>query len=109
MKRFSGSRSGRAPRTCARQRAQLLAALERSGLSGAEFARRQGIGYSTLCAWRGQARTRPAPAFVQVEVTPSRAGGELVLELGGLVRLRLASPAQAALAAQLLRLLLAPA
>jgi transposase-like protein len=49
------------------QRAQLLAAFERSGLSGAAFARQHGIHYTTFCGWR-QRQAKARPAFVQVEL-----------------------------------------
>ena len=91
-------------RTDAAQRAELLAAFDRSGLSAAVFARRYGIHYTTFCAWRAQrAKTKASPAFVQVELGGAPAWAGLVIELGGGVRLRIESPAQISLAAQLVQ------
>jgi hypothetical protein len=93
----------RSRRTDAAQRAQLLAAFDRSGLSAAAFARQQCLNYTTFCGWR-QRRTKAgsSPAFVQVEVTPAPAPVELVIELGQ-GRMRIGCPAQIALAAALLQ------
>jgi|WetSurMetagenome_2_1015567.scaffolds.fasta_scaffold49615_2 hypothetical protein len=93
----------RRPRTSARQRAQLLAAFARSGLSAAAFARQQGIGYSTFCGWRHrQAPPHPSPGFVEVELSEPPAAVELWIEVGAHARLRLTSPGQIDLAARLL-------
>jgi hypothetical protein len=105
MKQNRVSPRRRAPRTDAARRAQLLSAYDRSGLSAADFARQQGVHYTTFCGWRhrrdrGQAR----PAFVQVEMAPSAPPSELVIEVG-LARLRVGSVAQLPLAAGLVRLL----
>ncbi len=90
-------------RTPPRRRIQLLAAFDRSGLSAAAFARRHGIGYSTLCAWRHrQAQTKALPAFVEVEVPGPATTAELMIELGAQARLRISSPAQIELAAHFL-------
>ena len=103
----------RSPRTDAARRAQLLAAFDRSGLSAAAFARRQGLHYTTFCGWRQRrAKADAALAFVQLEVTPepalvdlsaeASAKAELVIELGQ-ARMRIGSSAQIALAAELLQ------
>jgi transposase-like protein len=85
-------------------RAELLAAFDRSGLSATIFARRHGIHYTTFCAWRAQrGQTKAAPAFVQVELSGAPAGAGLIIELGGGARLRIESPAQIGLAAQLVQ------
>jgi hypothetical protein len=90
-------------RTDAAQREQLLAAFERSGLSAAEFARLQGLNYTTFCGWRQRrGHTTTPPAFVQVELATPVAPVELVIEVGPLIRLRLQSEDQIALAAKLL-------
>jgi transposase-like protein len=103
MKRSNGFPSARRPRTSPRQRAQFLAAFERSGLSAAAFARQQGIGYSTFCGWRHrQARPHSSPVFVEVELSEPTAPAELCIELGAAARLRLSSAAQIDLAARLL-------
>ena len=105
MKQNRVSPRGRAPRTDAVQRAQLLAAYDRSGLSAADFARQQGVHYTTFCGWRQRRdRGQGPPAFVQVELAPPAAPSELVIEVG-LARLRVGSVAQLPLAAGLVRLL----
>lgn len=99
-------RPARARRIDPAQRAQLLAAFERSGLSAAAFARQHQLHYTTFCAWRQQrAKTKTAPAFVQVEVARPTAPAELVIELGAGARLRLQAQSQLALAAQLIQTL----
>jgi hypothetical protein len=105
MKQTSVSPRRRAARTDAAQRAQLLAAFDRSGLSAAEFARQQRVHYTTFCAWRrprDQAKT--SPPLVEVELALPAQPAELVLEVGA-VRLRLVSEAQLPLAARLLQIL----
>jgi len=95
----------RAPRTDAARRSQLLAAFDRSGLSAADFARQQGVPYTTFCGWRQRRdRGQASPAFVQVELDPSAPPSELLIEVGA-ARLRVGSEAQLPLAAGLLRLL----
>ncbi len=100
----SSNRTSRAPRTTAAKRARLLAAFDRSALSAAAFARQHGLHYTTFCGWRHQrAKLKPAPAFVQVELTAPPAADGLLIELGGNSRLRIESARQIALAAQLLQ------
>ena len=85
----------------------MVAAFERSGLSGQAFARQQGIHHTTLYQWRRRyPAAPPSPAFVQVEMTSRSATAELVLEVGP-ARLRLHCPAQVPLAARLLQTLAA--
>jgi transposase-like protein len=96
--------SFRAGRTDAAQRARLLAEFERSGLSAADFARQQGLNYTTFCGWRQRRdKTGTSPAFVQMEVTPVPVPVELVIEVGAGARMRLHSENQVALAARLLQ------
>jgi transposase-like protein len=103
QKRISPRR--RAPRTDAAQRAELLAAFDRSGLSAADFARRHGVHYTTFCAWRRRRdQAKASAAFVQVELDSPAPPSELVIELGA-ARLRLVSAAQLPLAARLLQIL----
>jgi len=111
MKSSSLSRQPGSYHFDADQRAQLLAAFERSGLSGAAFARQQGIHYTTFCGWRYR-QAKAGPAFVQVELSaseppsePAASCAQLVIELGPVARVRLTSPSQIALAAQLLKTL----
>jgi hypothetical protein len=73
-------------------------------LSAADFARQQGIHYTTFCGWRQRReRGKSSPDFVQVDISESTPPVELVIELVGTARLRLTSEAQIPLAAQLLR------
>ena len=95
----------RAARTDAAQRAELLAAFDRSGLSAGEFARQRGIHYTTFCAWRQRRdRANASPDFVQVELTSPSLASELIIEMGA-ARLRLVAEAQLPLAARLLQIL----
>ncbi len=96
--------SPRTSRTTADQRAKLLAAFDRSGLSAAAFARKHQINYTTFCGWR-QRRDRAAssPEFVQVELPASSESTSLIVEVGAEIRLRISSPAHLELAAELLR------
>lgn len=45
-----------------------MAALERSGLSGAAFARQHGIDYTTFCFWRRRRPASPEIGFAEVEL-----------------------------------------
>jgi hypothetical protein len=107
----------RTPR--ARQEA-LLDEFEQSGLSGAKFAALVGIKYPTFASWvlrrRKGGRTDPAPpagdpaatvrwleAVVDQSLAQPASGSALVVELPGGARFEIAAPAQAALAAALLR------
>jgi hypothetical protein len=96
----------RAARTDAARRAQLLAAFDRSGLSAADFARQQGVRYTTFCGWRQRRdQDKSSPGFVQVEMPESTPPVELVIQWGETARLRLTSEAQLPLAARLLQIL----
>ena len=91
------------------QRAHLLAAFARSGLSAAAFARQHRLNYTTFCGWRQRrAQTKVSPAFVEVELPTPAAPVELVIELGVHARLRLTAAEQIELAARLLQTLNAP-
>lgn len=91
------------------QRAKLLAAFDRSGLSAAAFARQHGLNYTTFCGWRQRRDKTPSPpAFVEVELPAPAAPVELLIELGAAARLRVQSSAQIELAARLLQALNAP-
>jgi transposase-like protein len=103
MKTSHGSPRRRARRADATRRAQLLAAFDRSGLSAADFARRHSLHYTTLYAWRRQAKT--SAGFVQVELSAPVPPVELVIELGPTARLRLTTEAQIPLAGRLLQIL----
>ena len=57
-----------------------LARFEKSGLRGVEYARRHGLGHSTLYAWRARARRGGAPrGFQRVEVSPMECLGPPVV------------------------------
>ncbi len=101
----------------------LLDEFEHSGVSGAKYAALIGIKYPTFASWvlrrRKGGRTDPAPpvgdsaatvrwleAVVDKALTPSAAHpSSLVVELPGGARFAIASPAQAAVAAALVRAL----
>jgi lambda repressor-like predicted transcriptional regulator len=75
------------------RRAAVLRGLERSGLSMAEFCRREELPYSTVAAWRS-AQRRQAGRFIEVESSgvPAAAAtaevlcAELVLPGGAVLR-----------------------
>jgi transposase-like protein len=112
------------------RREALLAEFERSGLSGAAFARMAGINYQTFANWRHQRReaiketgemapgasvvertegagqpVRLFEAFVEHGRRPSALDAGLAIELAAGARLVVETPAQLRLAAELLGLL----
>jgi len=103
-------------RTSAEQRRLILAELERSGLSAAQFAKRTGLKYSTLAAWvqrerRGKTLHQGRPVRLLEAVVDPAPGGTssaLILHLPGGARLEVNNTQQAALAAELLRSLAQP-
>ena len=102
-------RTYRVRRTDAVQRARLLAAFDRSGLSAAAFARQHRLNYTTFCGWRTRrAQSKPSAGFVQVELSGPAAPAGLVVELGGSARMRIESTSQIGLAAQLVQQLNTP-
>ena len=116
MKRSNGSYPHRRrPRIDAARRTQLLAAFDRSGLSVANFARQQGIHYTTFYGWRQKTRAGLSPDFVQIDLSAKAlakeelpvpaAPVELVIDLGAFARLRLTALEQIPLAARLLQTL----
>jgi hypothetical protein len=57
-----------------------VAAGKRSGLSGVEYAKQEGLGYSTLCAWLARARRESVPrGFQRVEVSGAGWPGSAVV------------------------------
>lgn len=108
------------------RREALLDEYEKSGLSGARFARLTGINYTTFAAWRqsrrknragecgssiATAESRPAPlrlleATVENSrpVTTDRLPAGLTVELPGGALIRVESPGQLRLAAELIAL-----
>jgi len=102
------------------RREALLEEFERSGMSGAKFARLAGIKYPTFMYWLKQRRERcrsqdggglseaAAVSFVEAHLDEACRRGlaeGLTIELAGGARLRVESPIQLRLAAELLRLL----
>jgi hypothetical protein len=92
----------RSRRTTSSERAKLLSAFDRSGLSAAAFAREQQINYTTFCGWRQRREKAPAPDFIEVEMPEPGVSSELVVEVGAKIRLRISCADQVALAAELL-------
>lgn len=104
-------------RTSKERREAVLAEFDRSGLSGAKFARLAGIKYPTFMYWlkqrRGEGQSQVSESrgvgFVEalIEGASQRERGEgLIIEMGGGARVRVESPLQLQLAAELLRLLM---
>jgi hypothetical protein len=72
-------------------------------LSAAEFARQQGLSYTTFCGWRARRdKAKALPSFVRVEVASCAAAEGLVMELGSQARIHIHTEKQAALAACLI-------
>ena len=102
-------------RTGRERREMLLSEFDRSGVSGARFARMAGINYQTFCGWlhvrclvtAGKpASKRPKPVkWLEAAVTSSAAlaqTGPLRMQLPGGAWMELGSPEQLRAAAQLL-------
>ena len=103
-------------RTPPERREAMLAEYDRSGMTGAQFARFVGVRYSTLMYWlqrrrkeTGQGEQVAAPrqdhprwleARVEGEVPKS---GNIVVEMGGGIRMLIGNRTQAALAGEVLR------
>jgi transposase-like protein len=103
------------------RRERILDEFERSGGSGAEFARIVGVNYQTFATWvqarrkkRGDYPRTPArpkvPAARWIEAVadapvPASAGSSLVIELPGGASMRVGDAAQAALASRVLKAL----
>lgn len=90
------------------QRGLILEEFERSGVSGAEFARRSGLKYSTLAGWRhrhGRSHRpgRLRPVRLLEAVLPTAPLSALPVLLPGGARLEIGCAAQLPLAAALLR------
>ena len=97
------------------KREVMLAEYDRSGMTGAQFARFVGVRYSTLMYWLQKRRKEAGPSQ-QTAAQPdhprwleARVEGEvpkcekLVVEVGGGVRMLVGSRTQAALAGEVLR------
>jgi hypothetical protein len=109
-------------RVSAERREALLDEFAASGMSGARFARMAGIKYATFANWAARRRKLGKPAGssgsepnggvrlweAMVSATPAGVAGSncgLEIELPGGARVRVDSPLQLRLAAELLRLL----
>ncbi len=102
-------------RTPPEKREALLAEFDRSGMTGAQFARFAGVRYPTLMNWlqkrrkvAGQseqmAARRDHPRWLEARVEGEVAKSEsIVVEMGCGVRLLVANVGQAALAGEVLR------
>lgn len=100
-------------RTPAARRVEILAEFERSGLSGARFARLHGINYQTLMGWARKLRQpgrpeQPDPvgrlaARLGLREVSVGCPGSLEVEIAGGIRMRIQSLEQAELAARLIR------
>ena len=102
----TSTRIRRARRANSAQRAELLAAFDRSGLSAAAFAQQHGLNYTTFCGWRRRrSKAKPVAGFVEVELGRLPDPTELVVELSGQVRVHISSVGQIELAARLLQAL----
>jgi hypothetical protein len=102
------SSSPRSRRTTSSERAELLRAFDRSGLSAAAFARKHQIHYTTFCGWRQRqeeaAGSPGSPKFVEVDLpsSPSVSSTALIVDVGAKIRVRISSADQVPLAAALL-------
>jgi transposase-like protein len=96
------------------KREAMLREYDRSGMTGAQFARFVGVRYSTLMYWLQKRRKEAGPSEQTAQPAhpgwlEARVEGEmpkcekLVVEVGGGVRLLVGSRTQAALAGEVLR------
>jgi transposase-like protein len=104
-------------RTPLEKREAMLAEYERSGMTGAQFARFVGVRYSTLMYWlqkgrkgagKGQEKAssrndHPRWLEAQVEEGAAAKSENLVVEMGAGVRILVSNRRQAALAGEVLR------
>jgi transposase-like protein len=103
-------------RTPPEKREAMLAEYERSGMTGAQFARFVGVRYSTLMYWlqkhrkqagqseEGASSRNDHPGWLEARVEGEVARSEkLVVEMGGGIRMLVSNRAQAALAGEVLR------
>lgn len=95
------------------RRLALVAEFERSGLSGAQFAKLAGVQYATFMNWVARKRGKvaasrampPKPLFVEAVATGAADSLAVIVELGGGARISLRDARQVPLAAQLLNAL----
>jgi hypothetical protein len=111
-------------RVSAQRREALLEQFDKSGMTGKRFAAWAGINYQTLCGWLQRRRKAAASqraistepkslqwveAVAEGERTPAPKPGVLVVHLSGGARMEVSDPLSAALAAEVLRRLMAGA
>jgi transposase-like protein len=106
-------------RVSLQRREELLDQFERSGMTGAQFARTIGLKYQTFAFWRQQ-RRKPKPLAAvpaqktatmewletvidKAQVSPTVSGSALVVRLPSGAAIELANTSQAGIAAALLR------
>jgi transposase-like protein len=100
-------------RTSPEQRDAFLAAFDRSGMSGAAFARLHGINYTTFAHWRQRrqrqrqsAENSPTTIFEEVEVRrPDSSNAGLKVALPGGASVTVSHPEQFPMVAALLKYL----
>jgi transposase-like protein len=104
-------------RTPPEKREAMLAEYERSGMTGAQFARFVGVRYSTLMYWLQKRRKQTSqggeekanwrkdhPRWLEASVAgEGRHSEELVVEIDGGIRMLVSNRTQAALAGEVLR------
>ena len=103
-------------RTPPEKREAMLVEYERSGMTGAQFARFVGVRYSTLMYWLQKRRKEGSqseerassgkdhPRWLEARVEGELSGTEkLVVEVGGGIRMLVSSRTQAVLAGEVLR------
>lgn len=96
------------------KRAEIVAAYESTSMTGRQFAAYCGVKYSTLMCWAKRYRKKKRSActevtlgrkWVEAVVEEKASAEELHVEIGTGVRLRVGSLRQAALAAEILRMM----
>lgn len=103
-------------RTPPEKREAMLAEYERSGMTGAQFARFVGVRYSTLMYWLQKRRKQAAqgeervssrndhPRWLEARVEGEVPNSEkVVVEMGGGIRMLIGNQTQATLAGEVLR------
>ena len=93
MKRLSSKYDGPQRHRTAKEKAEILRELSRSGLSVLAFARKHGLCYASLLRWRARQRqgshllvapdTQADPRFVAVKLESEGLSGEYVLSWAG--------------------------
>ena len=101
-------------RTPQSKREEILSAYAGSGMTGQQFAAYVGMKYSTLMSWIGDARRKSAPvegkkasasalSWVEAMVEDDIEGEALSVEIGGEVKMRVATKKQATMAGEIIR------